>query len=479
MSNEGILVALKNIINDGSEYAPKIENQPMNLYLKALFLALIIGFVSEVIRFFIPVLKKYHIPRAFIGGIIALILGPELIGSLSGINVITEKILIPWSEMSLFLVNVIFACIFLGTKIPNFKKIFRLAIPQASLGQTLAWGQYVIGCLVTYFILMPVFNMDEKAASLIEISFQGGIGVAVGMKDTFAKLGVSELSNIALVLAPSAMIIGILSGIVLINLLHKRKPEVILPSEDDELQMKIAEVLSEKKVLSSFSITLITHLAMIGLAIYLGKFILYSLSFVEQKLLIGNLYQDSFIEYIPLFPMAMLGGTLIQFFLDKIIKRSILNPDLIKKIQALALDLVIIMAIGNISLSSLRDNFGVFILLLIAGFIWNLSAFLFFYKKLLPVYQFERGLADYGQSMGTTSIGLMLLNIVDPNNISQGKEAFGFKQLLFEPFVGGGIITGISPVLISRLGLIPFFIISLVILLIFIAIGLILRKRTT
>ncbi len=135
------------------------------------------------------------------------------------------------------------------------------------------------------------------------------------------------------------------------------------------------------------------------------------------------------------------------------------------------------MAVGNISLSSLSNNIGIFMILLIAGFIWNLAAFLFLYKKIIPKYKFERGIADYGQSMGTTSIGLLLFNLVDPNDYSKGKEAFGFKQLLFEPFVGGGIITGLSPILINRLGLITFFIISIVICLIFISIGLFMKNR--
>ncbi len=78
--------------------------------------------------------------------------------------------------------------------------------------------------------------------------------------------------------------------------------------------------------------------------------------------------------------------------------------------------------------------------------------------------------------MGTTSIGLMLLSIVDPNNKSQAKEAFGFKQLLFEPFVGGGIITGLSPVLIDRLGLLTFLVISSVICGVFITIGILVKK---
>jgi ESS family glutamate:Na+ symporter len=85
-----------------------------------------------------------------------------------------------------------------------------------------------------------------------------------------------------------------------------------------------------------------------------------------------------------------------------------------------------------------------------------LSCFLLSYKLLIPKYSFERGIADYGQSMGTTSIGLMFQSIVDKDNKSNGKEAFAIKQLIFEPFVGGGIITGLSAIIIHKIGLLYF-----------------------
>jgi len=46
-----------------------------------------------------------------------------------------------------------------------------------------------------------------------------------------------------------------------------------------------------------------------------------------------------------------------------------------------------------------------------------------------------------GQSMGVTATGLMLLRIVDPDYKTPALEAFAYKQLLHEPFMGGGIIT--------------------------------------
>jgi ESS family glutamate:Na+ symporter len=79
--------------------------------------------------------------------------------------------------------------------------------------------------------------------------------------------------------------------------------------------------------------------------------------------------------------------------------------------------------------------------------------------------------------MGTTSIGLMLQSIADKDNSAQGKEAFGIKQLFFEPFVGGGLITALSPILISKMGLVYFTSVSFALMLTFFLIGFYYCKR--
>ncbi len=47
-------------------------------------------------------------------------------------------------------------------------------------------------------------------------------------------------------------------------------------------------------------------------------------------------------------------------------------------------------------------------------------------------------MGDFGQSMGMTASGLLLMKIADPENRSPALESFGYKQLMFEPVVGGG-----------------------------------------
>ena len=43
--------------------------------------------------------------------------------------------------------------------------------------------------------------------------------------------------------------------------------------------------------------------------------------------------------------------------------------------------------------------------------------------------------------MGVTATGLLLLRVVDPEGETDATSAFGYKQLLHEPIMGGGLWT--------------------------------------
>ena len=65
---------------------------------------------------------------------------------------------------------------------------------------------------------------------------------------------------------------------------------------------------------------------------------------------------------------------------------------------------------------------------------------------------FERAIAELGQSMGVTATGLLLLRTVDPDCKTKAASAFASKQLLHEPFMGGGLWTGLASPLLALWG---------------------------
>jgi ESS family glutamate:Na+ symporter len=97
-----------------------------------------------------------------------------------------------------------------------------------------------------------------------------------------------------------------------------------------------------------------------------------------------------------------------------------------------------------INLSLITAKIVPLLLVVLAGILWNIFCVMFLAKRLLPDAWFERAIAEMGQSMGVTATGLLLLRVVDPEQETPAYSAFGYKQLLHEPIMGGGIWTSIA-----------------------------------
>jgi ESS family glutamate:Na+ symporter len=54
--------------------------------------------------------------------------------------------------------------------------------------------------------------------------------------------------------------------------------------------------------------------------------------------------------------------------------------------------------------------------------------------------------------MGVTATGLLLLRAVDPESETEAASAFGYKQLLHEPFMGGGLWTSSAVIIVATQG---------------------------
>ena len=131
---------------------------------------------------------------------------------------------------------------------------------------------------------------------------------------------------------------------------------------------------------------------------------------------------------------------------------GLVDRTMVSRVGGVSLDLVIVAALGTLSLTVIADNFLPFLLLAVAGVAWNVLGFIWLAPRIIPDPWFQRGIPHFGQSMGMTVTGIMLFQMADPQNRSGGLERFGYKQLLFEPIVGGGLFTAMSMPLIFELG---------------------------
>ncbi len=186
------------------------------------FTILLVGIglvLGKIIRLKVSFFAKFFLPSSVIAGLLFLLLGPEVLGRMIPYEygVFTAPIIETMSTMPGMLISVIFAGLFIGKTIPNVKQIWLTAGPQISLGQTLAWGQYVFGIMVTALVLTPLFGISPMAGALIEIAFEGGHGTAAGLSSTFSDLGFEAGADLAMGLATVGVIAGVMFGVLIIN----------------------------------------------------------------------------------------------------------------------------------------------------------------------------------------------------------------------------------------------------------------------
>ncbi|MEM9507223.1 MAG: sodium/glutamate symporter [Cyanobacteria bacterium P01_E01_bin.35] len=434
----------------------------LNVFFAFIILAILL-LLSIYIKQKIKLLQKLYLPESIIAGAIALLLGSQVLGNIAfQINPNSSLIrgIFPdtmqqiWLQCPSVFINVVFAALFLGENIPNPQDIWRKASPQVAFGQSLAWGQYVFGIVTVTFILIPLFNIDPLAATLIEIGFEGGHGTAAGMAATLDKLGFPEGGNLALGLATVGIITGIVGGTWLIQWGQQQGHVQI---NNNKINQAPPEIVSETEATQKAAIfehvgidALSLNCGFTALAIACGWLILKGLFWLEAVAWGKNGLE--LIEAVPLFPMALIGGIIVQITLKQLGIDYLIDRQLQERIGGVAIDVVIITAISGIDLTILGNNLGVFITLSLVGIIWNIFAFVVIAPRIIPVHWFERGIGDMGQSMGVTATGILLIRMVDPENETAAFESFAYKQLFFEPIVGGGLFTAAAPILIDQFG---------------------------
>jgi len=446
----------------------------MSHFLDSVVILAIVLILARFIKRGSKLLQHFFIPSALVAGFGGLILGPQLLGT------VNADITAVWATFPKYLITVVFAGLFLGKHIPSRKELWNRAGPMLAFGNTVAWGQYVIGSFLALFILVPVFNASPLSGALIEIGFEGGHGTSAGLAPSFEKLGWSAGTDIALTLATISLLCAIASGIILINWRNRYRGYMM----DEEAWKKQRSILVRsgynlvrfgEKISTSPKIILFNLIAFAA-AIGLGILLFESLVWMESTLL--NSWTDlRFMPYVPLFPFAMMGGLMLQFFLRKMKWQHLIQRRTAQIISTIALDLLIASAVATISLRAVADNLPVIIILSVAGVAWILCCFFVLAPRMFTKHWYEYGLTNTGQSMGMTATGLLMNRLADPSNQTSAKEGFAYKQLAFEPFMGGGIVTAMSLAIIADFGLVFTLVTSAVCMLFWLIVGLILGKK--
>ncbi|MGI5842668.1 MAG: sodium/glutamate symporter [Candidatus Xenobium sp.] len=426
---------------------PELDIESLFFSVCMLSLFLLIG---KLMRVKIRLFQTLFLPSSIIAGFVALAVGPFMLGALTqkhlGFTIIPDWMFQQWSRLPGILINIVFASLFLGVAIPRPRELWSVGGPQLCFGVVFGMGQYLVGLVVTMLILAPLFGTPAIFATILEVGFSGGHGTAAGMAETFDKMGFPAGGALGQMSATVGILVAVVFGIILVNIAIKKgycaclneekgiptyKRTGLIPEPQERFSIATATVATEAIEPLTF------HFGIIGIAVILGYGMLAVVKGIHPVL-----------QAFPLFPLAMIGGILVQgasmaFKVDHYYDR-----DTFDRILGISLDMLVISAIATIRMNLFYENLGPFLILMAAGVLWAIFCTVVVAPRMFPEFWFERGITEFGMQTGVTAMGLLLLRIVDPLYRTGTATAFGFKQMIYEPFLGGGLITALAPILI-------------------------------
>ena len=429
---------------------------------------------GKILRVQIPLLQKMYLPSSIVGGLLGLLL-------ISCFRDHVPKELT--DEMRLmpgFLINIIFATLFLGG-VPKVKNLAASVLPQLTLAQIVVWGQYVVGVGLAGFLLAPAFGVPPAFGNLLELGFEGGHGTVGGMSEAFRAHGWEAGIALGYTVATAGMICGIAIGMCLVNWAYSRGYiKTVRPfgkrtlSERRGIHPKDARPSAGKQTVLPDSVdSLAWHIAIVGIAVFIGFGILQGLKAAEVAVF-PEAKTRLFLGF-PMFPLCMIGGVLLNVLVKSLKVDLLVDRDQMMRISGASLDYLAVAAIATIEISVVAANWMPLTLMVAAGLGWTVFSVTWFSRRLFTEAWFERGIAEFGQATGVTATGLLLLRTVDPDGKTIAAASFAGKQLLHEPAMN--LWVALAFALVFTIGWVPVFLISAVALFAWTGVALFIIRR--
>lgn len=412
--------------------------QSLLLYLAVVGILL---FAATLIRLKVKFLKKAFIPASLIAGLLGMILGPY------ALNVIPADMMSSIGGLSSNMIVIVFAVMLLG--VPRSKKSLK------SQAKTLVPGvlqfyihdffQMGLICLATAFLFTPLFGTNSLFGCTFEIGFLGGHGTAGGMVSVFENLGWADGGDVGKTTATIGLLSGIFGGMAIINYGVRKKYTKILRekaslNKADEIFVENRPVGSSVTISHDVVETFAFHMGLIGISTLIGWIIVWAV-------------KTAFNFSLPLFPFAMIGGWLLNFFIQGTALKDLVDRNTLLRIQGLALEILVTSAVSSISIPVVLAYWRELLIGTVIVMASTLFVFFLLSPRIFPDCWFEHGIMRYGAATGVAAIAYLLMRTCDPEMKTDVGSMYALSSTFMSPFVGGGLITSAYPLLITGWGI--------------------------
>lgn len=377
-----------------------------------------------LLRKLCPPLKKLFLPAGLIGGALALIVGPQVLGWV--------QLPDTWSGMATPMINIVVTATIFGSTISKDKlKTFSGAIVILVLTY---FAQMFLGTITGIGLNSIWKEMPQGWGMMASFTYWGGHGAATTAGTLFEEYGREGMLSLGIIMATLGLIVAMLAGMVVVNIgarkgwpqYHKKAKSGRV--ESDILPEDQRKPIGKGTISADAMAPLAMQLALILTSIWLGKIIITNLAKVPYEPA-ANLFSK-----FPSLLYGIVGALIIWPVMRKLRIDSLADKASISSISGVALEICIAAATATLNLKMFAAYIVPILLHMIVIIALMTFICLVLVRRWIKKDWFELALMAYGQGHGSTPSGLALARCVDPESKTDAWEAFGVALGIVTPF---------------------------------------------
>ena len=390
--------------------------------------------LGKLIRVKVKGIQKFLIPPAVLAGIIALVLGPEVLGWL------------PLSGSLGTYAGILIAFVFAALPFTSTSKAKEVAKVKRMWGYSqggmlLQWG---LGGLLGIVILGQIWPLNDSFGITMPAGFCGGHGSAAALGEAFSKFGQDEVLTLAMTSATVGIICSILLGLIFLRIGTKRGCSACLTQAEtlpEELRTGLISDENRKSIgdnmFSTISISTLTfNLSVIAVAVFGGYLVSKGVSRVAPSL------------ELPVFSCSYIVGILVKLICDRTHVTGRVSAETSSHLSGMFTDYLVAFGIASIKISVVTQYLVPMLILLGVGLMVTALYVFFAAKNIFKEYWFEKAMFSWGWFTGTMAMGMALFRIADPDGRSHCVDHYAIAYIFIAP-VEIALIT-FAPLVFSR-----------------------------
>lgn len=393
----------------------------LNSLYNDFMLLLVLLVVGVIVRSYVKPFQRWFLPAAFIGGIVGLIFGHQVLG------VIT----IPstFGGFNGVLMRIIMACSVLGVNIDLSKLRDHLDYTFANaflFGAQIVLGLVVAEALASYWTGMPI-----GWGILGVLAYFGSHGTAAAGGEILinhAHAAAEGAVGVGLILATGGLICSMTVGMYVVNYGVRRgwgafvkEPEAqpdwyyngILPAEE---RKSIGETTTTPNCINP----IILHLGIVAVAYALGWAIFYY--FIKLFPILQQLHPMLF---------GLVGGIILWPVMRKLKLDGYVDRRIFNLIASMCLEIIIVTAMASIEIDLVNRFWLPLLIHVVVNCGFTVFFVIWYFKKVRNPQWFEKCVMSLGTCTGSSTNGLALVRAIDPHGQSIAPEAHGVYNGLF------------------------------------------------